>query len=52
MDSGKDDNAKEQQTNKTTYKKREKNQTKTTRKQEEHIDEEGREGKAKHFPPP
>jgi hypothetical protein len=38
-----DDDAKEQQTNKTTYKKRKrKNQTKTTRKQGEHRDEEGR----------
>jgi hypothetical protein len=42
LDGRKDGNAKD-----TTYKKREKNQTKTTKKQREHKDEEGKEGKAK-----
>jgi hypothetical protein len=36
----------------TTYKKRKKNQPKTAREQRKHRDEEGREGKAKPFPPP
>jgi hypothetical protein len=45
---GKQDN----DTEETTYRKREKNQTKTTREQGEHIDKRGREGKAKPFPPP